>query len=91
MDTTEVELPPGFDELIEKLAKHNHDIWARRRLAEGWRWGPERNDRQKHHLTQSADCEWIAPVQDAAEIGNLQANAQRQHDDGQRKRQADTY
>jgi hypothetical protein len=36
-------------ELTERLAEHAHDIWAAQRLADGWRYGPERNDELKQH------------------------------------------
>jgi ryanodine receptor 2 len=49
IDTSAVTLPVGIESLIEQLAEHNHDIWAKRRLAEGWAWGPERDDSGKKH------------------------------------------
>jgi hypothetical protein len=49
IDTDHIALPDGIDELIERLAEHNHDIWARTRMAEGWSYGPERNDGKKQH------------------------------------------
>jgi len=33
--------------LIEMLARNNHELWAARRMAEGWRYGPKRNDEKK--------------------------------------------
>lgn len=35
--------------LTELLAKNTHDVWARRRLAEGWRYGPMRDESNKEH------------------------------------------
>lgn len=29
--------------LTEKLAENNHDLWAQKRLAEGWKYGPIAN------------------------------------------------
>ena len=49
MDTSDIVLPESIEPLIERLARHNHDVWAQRRLAEGWSWGPERNDGARHH------------------------------------------
>ncbi len=46
IDTTQVKLPAEVDELVERLAEHNHDVWARQRIADGWRLGP-RNDEEK--------------------------------------------
>jgi hypothetical protein len=49
IDTSGVELNPGLSELTERLAANNHDHWARQRIAEGWRWGPDRSDQAKTH------------------------------------------
>jgi ryanodine receptor 2 len=49
IDTGHVELPPDVVELTERLAEHAHDIWARERLAQGWTYGPKRDDDKKHH------------------------------------------
>jgi hypothetical protein len=34
---------------VEKLAQNNHDHWARKRIEEGWRYGPSRNDAKREH------------------------------------------
>lgn len=47
--THAVELPATLDSLLEQLAEHVHDVWARQRLKDGWRYGPARDDRQKTH------------------------------------------
>ncbi len=49
IDTSHVELSSSLRELIERLAENNHDHWALKRLAEGWRYGPEQNDSRKEH------------------------------------------
>lgn len=49
IDTSKVELPASIAPLVERLAEHNHDIWAQQRLADGWRWGPQRDDPSKRH------------------------------------------
>jgi hypothetical protein len=49
IDTAAVSLPKSLDPLVERLAEHIHDIWAKERIAEGWTWGPERDDRRKYH------------------------------------------
>jgi hypothetical protein len=36
--------------VTERLAKNAHDTWARQRLDEGWRYGPQREDVKKEHL-----------------------------------------
>lgn len=42
IDTEGVEIAPEILELTERLAEHAHDLWAARRLAEGWTFGPEK-------------------------------------------------
>lgn len=49
IETAEIELPPELHDLIERLAENNHDQWAMQRIAEGWTYGPERNDSLKTH------------------------------------------
>jgi peptidoglycan/xylan/chitin deacetylase (PgdA/CDA1 family) len=49
IDTTHVELPTELAGLIERLAENNHDLWARGRMAEGWSYGPRRDDVAKRH------------------------------------------
>lgn len=48
-DTSAVKLTDDLTELLEQLAENTHDIWAQQRIAEGWSYGPSRNDRQKEH------------------------------------------
>ena len=35
--------------LSEVLAKNAHERWAQQRLAEGWRYGPKRDDDLREH------------------------------------------
>lgn len=49
IDTTEVQLSRGLQGLTERLAAHIHDVWAARRIDEGWRYGPRRDDERKTH------------------------------------------
>ena len=35
--------------LPEALARNVHEVWAATRIAQGWRFGPERNDARKEH------------------------------------------
>ncbi len=49
IDTSQIRLNAELTELTERLAKNVHDTWARDRLAEGWRYGPSRNDASKEH------------------------------------------
>lgn len=43
------ELPAQINELTERLAENTHDLWALERQAQGWTYGPERNDSTKQH------------------------------------------
>ena len=47
IDISDVELGDELDELREAIAENAHEIWAEERQAEGWTYGPERNDTLK--------------------------------------------
>ncbi len=49
IETSDVRLSEDLRDLTELLARNAHDNWARQRLSEGWRYGPERNDARKEH------------------------------------------
>ena len=49
MDTSQVELSADLLELTELLAKNTHEVWSQQRVAEGWKYGRERNDIEKLH------------------------------------------
>lgn len=49
LDVEKVQLSASLDSLTEVIAKNIHDVWARKRLDEGWLWGEERSDRNKTH------------------------------------------
>ena len=49
LHTTSVELPAELEPLVERLAEHVHDVWAQGRIAEGWTWGPARDDEARRH------------------------------------------
>ena len=49
IDTSKIVLPDELMDLIEHLAKNNHDIWAKQRIHEGWTYGPKRDDDKKLH------------------------------------------
>ncbi|MBR7138022.1 MAG: Ryanodine receptor Ryr [Lentisphaeria bacterium] len=42
-------LDDALNDLLEALAENVHDQWASGRLAEGWKYGSERNDKEKLH------------------------------------------
>jgi ryanodine receptor 2 len=49
IDVSRIELPEQVENLIERLAENAHEVWARKRLDQGWRYGPQRNDEKKEH------------------------------------------
>jgi hypothetical protein len=38
-----------LDGVVSRIAERVHEVWMEKRLAEGWRLGPERNDTRKEH------------------------------------------
>lgn len=48
-DTSGIELPEELRQLVERVAKNVHEVWAQSRLSQGWVYGPERNDVLKTH------------------------------------------
>jgi len=49
IDTSSVSLTPEVLELRELLAENAHDHWALQRMADGWTYGPQRDDDRKRH------------------------------------------
>ncbi len=49
IDTSAISLSDYLTELTEKLAENNHDLWAKKRIAEGWTYGPNRDDKKMTH------------------------------------------
>ena len=49
INTANVELPSSLTTLVEYLAKNAHEQWAQQRIADGWTYGPARDDAQKRH------------------------------------------
>jgi hypothetical protein len=47
--TNAVGLGPQILQLTELLARNAHEIWAKKRLGDGWTYGPVRNDAEKQH------------------------------------------
>lgn len=39
----------SFDETLEILSKNVHNQWMAGRIAEGWKYGQQRNDERKEH------------------------------------------
>lgn len=61
MDTSDVQLPQELNELVEKMARNVHEVWAQSRISQGWTYGPERSDALKHH-----PC--LVPYEDLPEV-----------------------
>lgn len=49
IDTSDIKLSEELNELIEKMAKNVHEVWAQSRIEQGWTYGEERNDSLKTH------------------------------------------
>lgn len=49
IDTAGVDLPADILALTEQLAENAHEVWATARLAQGWTFGPARDDAAKKH------------------------------------------
>ena len=56
-----VVLPKELEALAESLAENVHDVWAANRIAEGWSYGPVRDDAKKE-----TPC--LVPYEDLPEI-----------------------
>lgn len=48
-DTSSISLPEDLLPLIEDMAKNVHEVWAQNRIAEGWSFGPVRDDSARKH------------------------------------------
>lgn len=49
IDTKKVVLPKEISAIGELIAKNTHDTWAAQRMADGWKYGEQRNDHNKLH------------------------------------------
>ena len=49
IDTKDLGLPKELSSLAEEIAKNVHEVWSVGRMKEGWTYGEERNDAEKHH------------------------------------------
>ncbi len=46
LDTSGVELNENIRLIADRLASNSHDVWGRKRVLEGWAYGPERDDKK---------------------------------------------
>ncbi len=49
LPTAQVELSPELMALRERLAENAHEVWAYRRMRQGWVYGKKRDDDRKTH------------------------------------------
>lgn len=47
IDVSNVVLDDELISLTEKIAENVHEVWAQGRIADGWTYGKERNDKEK--------------------------------------------
>lgn len=47
--TGDVKVPGYLRSVIELLAENTHEVWAKMRMEQGWKYGPRRNDDKKEH------------------------------------------
>ena len=49
LDVLDVKLPEDLEQLVEKMSKNVHEVWAESRMKQGWKYGCQRNDELKTH------------------------------------------
>ena len=49
VDTSKTVVREELTRLSERIAENAHEVWAAGRIADGWTWGPVRDDRLKQH------------------------------------------
>ena len=49
INTSTIRFSDELAALAEALARNVHELWAQKRLAEGWKYGTARNDEKKEH------------------------------------------
>lgn len=49
LDTSDTRLPPDVTGIVDRLAENLHEVWARKRMDDGWTYGPARNDERRLH------------------------------------------
>ena len=45
----DIALDDNLNDLTESIAENAHEVWAATRMAEGWTYGPVRDDEKKQH------------------------------------------
>lgn len=49
IDVESIPLSEDLLDLTEMIAENAHDVWAKKRMEEGWTYGPVRDDAKKHN------------------------------------------
>lgn len=49
IETNDVMLPAELKQLVEQISKNVHEIWAKARIQQGWKYGTMRDDELKTH------------------------------------------
>ncbi len=49
IDTGDVKLPVGLEELVEEMSRNVHEVWAETRISQGWSYGEKRDDELMTH------------------------------------------
>lgn len=49
LDLTAIRLPADVVRIQEFVSQNTHEVWARQRIAQGWKWGENRDNRRKLH------------------------------------------
>lgn len=47
IDTDSVNIPEELEQLMEQIAENVHEVWSKGRMAEGWTYGPVKNELTK--------------------------------------------
>jgi hypothetical protein len=47
INTADVTVPAEIEELADKIAENVHEVWAKGRYEQGWRYGKERDDEKR--------------------------------------------
>jgi hypothetical protein len=74
--TDAVQLADELLSLVERLAEHNHDVWACERRNQGWTYGAKRDDVLKRHpclVSYGALSESEKEIDRATVVGVLKA------------------
>lgn len=49
VETVGIVVPEELTILSEMIARNAHEVWSAARIADGWTWGPVRDDTLKQH------------------------------------------